>query len=127
MKNCSKVAVILHDILAIQLCIIGKAANKHVYLGRDSLNENLLGYRYHGYFPKTILQRAKLFHKSGIIDWWQNYFKWLLVMKTEAGQLVKTEAKNISSNESKTGVYILCLIPGGDLLVSTLSSQKITR
>ncbi len=44
--------------------------------------ETLFGYKYFGYFPQNILLRIRFSFNSGIVDWWQKYIKWFLVLKT---------------------------------------------
>ncbi len=124
MEICNKSTMILQDNMAIELFTILKATNKPAFFGKDVLNEILYGYKYFGFFPSSIMTRVKNSFQSGIIEWWQKYFKWVIRIKTQTQERkikhgTSTKAFVISPN-SQTGVYILCLIPCFGLILASL-------
>ncbi len=124
MGKCNQTAIILRENMALQLFTILKAAKQPVFFGRDIIIGNLMGYNFKGYFPEQILLRIRSTFNSGIVEWWQKYVKWFVVLKTkkdyDTGNL--TEFQRLTNRTidgtSKSGVYVLCLIPGFGLLLS---------
>lgn len=97
------------------------------YLGKEIFNENLLGYKYWGYFPARILQMSKFYFQSGIQEWWQMYIQWFLTYRFETKiwamqPLRVTESDRKRLNEFKSGdqIYGLCMIPLVCLLFSSI-------
>lgn len=119
MESCNKSALIVSESLAIQLNTILKSLKRPVYFGKDVVNENLLGYSYYGYFPTNIMRRVKYSFQSGITEWWQNFFKFVIKLKSEkeGKSIIKSKKINLDTN-SKAGIYILSMIPGVGLLLS---------
>lgn len=115
--KCNKSAMILPDEMALQLFAILKAVKQPVFFGKDIIHEKLSGYRYYGYFPENIILRIKHSFNSGIVEWWQKYLKWFVVIKTarDSGTGNLTEFNRITNrtvdNSSKSSVFILALIP----------------
>ncbi len=65
--------------------------------------------------------RIKYSFQSGIVDWWQKYFKWHLTFKSEREYEELSKVANetkIDHSNSQAGVYVLCLIQGFGLLIS---------
>ncbi len=67
MGKCKKTVVILPENMALQVYNILKAAKQPVFYGKDVIYENKFGYRYHGHYPETILQRIKYSFNNGIV------------------------------------------------------------
>ncbi len=119
MESCDKSAIIGDENFAIQMFTVLKAIKKPAYLGQDVLNENLLGYKYYGYFPQNIMRRVKYYFQTGIVNWWGKYFKWVVALKTEREYQTIVIGQNITNTaNSKAGIYILSVIPGIGLLLS---------
>ncbi len=122
--NCNRSAIILNELMATQLYSIFKRSNKPVFYGKDVLSESFIGYRVFGNFPTSMLSRIRHFHRTGITEWWQKYFRWFTLLQTELdflnfdifnGSTIKTR-----QSKNTTGVYVLCLIPVIGLLFSTI-------
>lgn len=119
MEECNKSAVILQDGMTIQLYNTLKMTNKPVYLGMDIVNENLNGYKYFGYFSTKVIMRSKHFFQSGILEWWQKFFNWYLIIKTRSDRIrVEQNAKH--EGQSQEGIYLIFLIPVTGLLLSII-------
>ncbi len=122
--KCNKTAMIIPQNMALQLFSILKGAKQPVFFGKDIIAENLMGYTYYGYFPQKVLLRIKFSFNSGIVEWWQNYIKWLVVLKTkkeyDLGNLTEYYRliNGTSTNNGTSGVFILSMIPGFGLLLS---------
>ncbi len=119
MKSCDKSAIVADENFAIQLYTILMSLQSPVYFGKDIVNENLEGYKYYGYFPTSLMLRVKYSFQNGVVEWWENYFKWIVKLKTELEYKNFISAKNGTyKSSSKAGIYVLSLIPGTGLLLS---------
>ncbi len=98
MGKCSKTAVILNENMALQLFTTLKNEKKPVFYGKDAIIDTFKGYTYKGYFPYHVLRRIRFSFHSGIIEWWTNYLKWFLVLKTQIGHASSHAKIDIESN-----------------------------
>lgn len=116
MENCEKSAVIVSNEEAILLYSNLKVKKKPAYFGKNLIQETLMGYKFRGYFPPNIFKRCKSYFQAGIVEWWQKYFRWSLMIKSRV-----EEMKNMSRNDNngtlwnevkgKGGIYALSCIP----------------
>ncbi len=87
------------------------------------LNENLNGYKYYGLFPSPIIKRVQNSLQSGIIDWWQKYFKWVIKFKTQTEERKTMQGTSthdiLISSKNQNGAYVLCLLLCFGLLLAT--------
>ncbi len=121
MKWCNKSAIILRRPKAMILHTVLKQMGKPSYFGKDKIVEKFWGYKFMGYFPPSIIFRARYLYEAGVFEWWQKHAEYSLVQKTNvhADELIPNrDNKNGTKDDSKTAVIILCLIPGVGLLTS---------
>ncbi len=76
-----------------------------------------------GYFPPNVILRPRYLFAAGVIEWWQKYAEYSLILKTSIHSdrlLPKTDNQTSTGVQggSKTAVVILTLIPGVGWLIS---------
>ncbi len=125
MNICNKSAILLNSQTAITLHIIQKQMNKPSFFVNDKIHENFWGYEFVRYFPTNLLFRVRYLFDSGVFEWWQRYFYYSLVLKSNhhAGKTIPKIANQTVTSENgktKTAVTILSLIPGVGLLISVI-------
>ncbi len=118
--------MILEHADAIRLHTILKTQNKPAYFGKDIVNEIIEGYNYFGLFPTKIISSSTYYFQSGLVSWWQNYFKWFIFIKTKTEEmniLIRTVHNDTLSREDEyqSGVYVLLCIPVYGWCLSILS------
>ncbi len=98
-ETCKKAAGIMFEQNAIPLYYKMSVRKKPVYFGKDIITEMLAGYKFKGYFPKRILLRSKYLFQTGIVRWWEKFFRWSLILKTRIHEtkMMQEEAKNSSA------------------------------
>lgn len=126
MDACNRSAIISSDAFAIPVYTTLKLKTKQVFYGKDIIYETFHAYRYHGYLPTKVLLKSKYYFQTGILDWWQKYFKWCLEMKTAFGaEILKLNGSSSSlwssQNSNSSAAYVISFIPLVGLLLSLLS------
>lgn len=125
MLKCNKSVMILPRDMVIQLYTILQRHQKPAYFGQDVVIETIWGYKYIGYLPTNIILKGRYLLQTGIVEWWQQYFDFSIVLKTTTHFIdsvfatIKSTEKFQSTN-GKTTIAILLLIPGCGLLLSML-------
>ncbi len=125
MMRCNKSAIILRRDDAVILHAVLKKMDKPSFFGKDKILERFWGYTYAGYFPSHIILRARHLFGTGVIEWWQKYAEYSVVLKTNvnANTLIPKTFNKTDTSEigrGKTVLVILSLIPGVGLLISLL-------
>lgn len=106
-----------------ELFTILKDKMKPVYFRKDILTEKIWGYRFVGYFPTNVLLNARYLFQTGIVEWWQKYFDFVVVLKTRT-KLQNLTALNFKINTTltaggdKVSPAVLSIIHGVGLLIS---------
>ncbi len=108
-------AIVLHTIL--------KQIGKPSFFGKDKILEKFWGYTFVGYFPPSIILRARYLYEAGVFGWWQKHAEYSLILKTNiyVNQILPKTFNQTNTrvqSGSKTAVIILTLIPGVGLLIS---------
>lgn len=104
MVKCKKSAVVVDEEMAIQLYNILKENQKPVYFGKDIIHEIFYGYRYYGNYPTNVLLRSRYYFETGIIEWWQKYFRWTVMHKPRTDDMVFSSVMKMRAAEE----YIRC-------------------
>lgn len=76
------------------------------FYGKDVILEKFFGYVYKGYFPKEIWVKRMLSFQSGIMNWWQKYLKWYLVLKFKLNFEFNHDGNWNKYNSSEQGTTI---------------------
>ncbi len=118
MDACNKSAVLLTETMAIPLYHILKGKEKPAYYVKDVINENIMGYKYWGYFHSSVMLKPRYFFQSGISEWWEKFFKWSLMIKAN---LERQTPSNRLTKQSGTLILNLFMIPLFGLLLSILA------
>ncbi len=123
MNQCNKSAVILNNADAIQLHTILSMHKKAVFFGKDLIYENLQGYIYSGLFPNKLIWKSKYYFQTGILNWWQTYFKWCIFIKTKTEEmklaLERQQNNDVSDTDPNSAtVYVIACIEMFELLLS---------
>lgn len=125
--SCNKAAVIGLEMPFIGIYAIFKEIVPK-YLGEDTINENLEGYTYWGYFPDQILLVPKFYFQSGINDWWQMHIRWYFKYKIEKMEWATKSSSLkhkflVRSNEfyGGTQIYSLCLVTSIGHVISAVT------
>ncbi len=82
MNRCNKSAIVLEYQMAISLHIILKQMNKPSFYVKDKILERFWGYEFRKYFPTNLIFRVKYLFDAGVFEWWQKYFYFSLVLKS---------------------------------------------
>ncbi len=117
MDACNKSAVLLTETMGIPLYHILKGKEKAVYYVKDVINENIMAYRYWGFFHTSVMLKPRYFLQSGVSEWWQKFFKWSLMVKAN---LEKHTQSSRLTKQSVTAILNLFIIPLVGLLLSIL-------
>lgn len=120
LKQCNFAALIMYQNEALVTYTNMSSLNAPVFLGKDIIYENLLGYRYVGKIPEILHFRAKNFYESGILDFWRKYFDYLLIWRTKTYQKHGVGQTSFSNLKSYSAVFIILFIPAIGLLLSFL-------
>ncbi len=97
--------------------------NKPSFYVKEKILEQFWGYEFSRYFPTKLLSRVRYVFESGLFEWWQKYFYYSLVLKSNqyAEKIIPKIANQTVTSENgktKTAVTILSLIPGVGFLIS---------
>ncbi len=101
MEKCTRSAIILGENMAIPVYTHLIVKKKPAYFGKDVITGNLGGYKFSGYFPTHVFLSSKHYFQSGITEWWVNYFRWVLMVKTRAAEI----KLRLSSNKNDSTLY----------------------
>lgn len=66
----------------MQLYKIPKRHQKPAYFHQDVIMETIWGYKHQGYLPTRIILKGRHLLQTGIVEWWQQYFDFLVVLKS---------------------------------------------
>ncbi len=117
MESCNRSIIILFEILATELHTNLQTQKKPSYSGKDILMENTHGFQTYGYFPPNLKLRLHHGNQLEIVEWWQKYIKWYLVLRNEL-KVNGMSNHSITMEETKSGVYVLSIIPAAGLLLA---------
>ncbi len=125
MGACNNSAIISEENFALGRYIKLKYAKKPVYFGKDVIHEDVMMYKYYGYWPTNLKLKPSYLFNTGIIEWWQKYFKCYWVLRTRAAIVTNETGSRIGDfstcdERSKTGIYVLSFIPYIGLVLSIL-------
>lgn len=123
MKKCNKTAIILERHSALLLHTILRRMSKPSYIVKEKILEYFWGYKYSGYFPANLVLNGRYIFEAGIIAWWDQYFDFAVILKTNVHMGIfmprtKFQSQDSDNKTGKTAVAVLTLIPGVGLLLS---------
>lgn len=79
LQKCNRSALLMDQKAALSIYTELRHFDFPVFFGKDIIHENMLGYKFFGQIPCNVYVRTMQFYESGICDFWNKYFDFLLV------------------------------------------------
>lgn len=126
LRTCNKSAVILEENIARIAYSYIRIQTSNVYYGKDTIFENINGYKTFGQLTEKVIKRMRALPQMGIQLWWKQYWEFFLAQVSHSRKNMFSkddetlENMDQNSNVENGSIYALCAIPSIGFVLSLL-------